>query len=79
MKCEMWIRHQVKNSTLELGINLEKVLVISHIAEAKEVDVIEKGGMVRRQRRKIKEHAENPTPRGSAEDKVPGGGSKGRN
>lgn len=70
----MWVRQQVKNSTLEVGINLEEVLVISHIAEAKEVDVIEKGGMVRRQRRKIKEHVENPTPRASAEDKVPGGG-----
>lgn len=75
----MWVRHQVKNSTLEVGINLEEVLVISHIAEAKEVDVIEKGGMVRRKRRKIKEHVETPTPRASAEDKVPGGGSRGRN
>ena len=50
-----------------------------HIAEAKKADMIEMGEKVREQKRKIKEHMENPAPRRSAEDKLPDGGSKGRN
>lgn len=41
--------------------------------------MIEMGEKVREQKRKVKEHVENPALRGSAEDKLPGGGSKGRN
>lgn len=47
--------------------------------EAKEADAIKKEEMVREQRWMRKEHLENPTLWGSAEDKGPGKGSKGRN
>lgn len=55
----MWVRHQVRNSTLEVGVNLEKVLGISLPVKAKHVDMIEVGGTVRGQRKNIKEHVEN--------------------
>ena len=28
MKCEMWLKHQVRNSTWEASLNLEEILVI---------------------------------------------------
>lgn len=66
---------------------MEKSLRISHMTEAKEVDEIKKEEMekkkkkeemVREQRRMKKKHLENPTLRGSAEDKGPGRRSTGR-
>lgn len=47
--------------------------------EAKEADAVKKDEMVREERWMRKEHLENPTLWGSAEDKGPGRGSKGRN
>lgn len=49
------------------------------MTKAKEVDEIKKEEMMRKQRRMRKEHLENPTLRGSTEDKGPGRGSKRRN
>lgn len=51
---------------------------ISNMRETKEVDMNKKEEMVKGQERIRKEHLKNPPLGGSAEDKGPGRGSKGR-
>lgn len=48
---------------------------VSHIAKAKDVDVIKKGQLAREQMEMRKEHLENPALK-RAEETAPGGGGK---